>query len=301
MHTLRFTLPTQGLFRLDFTVWALRRRERNELDLWDGQVYTRVLALQNVAVKIEVRQTKRNCISVTAKCSSPVPHLKSQLSTILNQMLGLKIDLKQFYAKMKDEKDLYPLVQKFKGVKPPRFPSLFETLVNAICFQQLSLEAGLSLLNNFTLAYGKTFRDKNRTFYAFPEPKRITKCSPKELASLGFSRRKSEALIALASTLPDLAERSNQEIIDLLCDFKGIGRWSAEYTLLRGLGKTEILPGDDVGIKNSIKTILHLKKLPSYEKIKQLEKKWSPFAGVVYFHLLLQKLEEKGIIHDQNG
>lgn len=303
MHIINFKLSAIPPFRLDLTVWALRRRSRNIVDDWDGSCYTRVFVIEDSPVKVEVRQkTKKAQISVIAYSHHPIHKLKSKITDLLNLMLGLKLDLKWFYELVKDDKFLYPLVLKFKGVKPPRLPTIFETLVNAIAFQQFSLEAGFNLLNNLTRKYGVSFEEANHLNYAFPEPNKIMKCTKEELMLLGFSQHKSATLILIASTIVhekifcNLHKLSNEEVIKLLCRFKGIGRWSAEYTLLRGLGKTNILPGDDVAVHKSIENLFKLRKKPGFEKIKKIEKKWHPYAGLVYFHFLLEKLSLKEII-----
>lgn len=303
MHILRFNLSAVAPFRLDLTVWALRRRSRNIVDSWDGSCYTRVFIIENSPVKVEVRQkTKKAQISVIVRSHHLIHKLKSKITDLLDVMLGLKLDLAWFYEQVKDDKFLYPLVLKFQGVKPPRLPSLFETLVNAIAFQQFSLEAGFSLLNNLTQKFGSAFKEGDYINYAFPEPCIIMKCTIKELMALGFSQHKSETLILVASTIVnekifcDLDKLSNEEIIELLCGIKGIGRWSAEYTLLRGLGKTEILPGDDVAINKSVVNLLKLRKKPDFDRIKKVEKEWNPYAGLIYFHFLLEKLSKQVII-----
>jgi DNA-3-methyladenine glycosylase II len=303
MHITNFQLSAAAPFRLDLTVWALRRRSRNIVDYWDGFCYTRVFVIEDSPVKVEVRQkTKKAQISVIAYSHHPIQKLKSKITKLLNKMLGLKLDLKWFYELVKEDKNLYPLVLKFRGVKPPRFPSLFETLANAIAFQQLSLEAGFSLLNNLTQKYGIPFEGTNQVNYAFPEPSEIMKCTKEELMLLGFSQHKSATLIFIASTIThenflcNLDKLSNEEVIKLLCGIKGIGRWSAEYTLLRGLGKTNILPGDDVAIHKSIGNLFKFRKKPDFEKIKEIEKKWHPYAGLIYFHFLLEKLSRLGIL-----
>lgn len=303
MHVLRFNLSAIVPFRLDLTVWALRRRNRNIVDCWDGCCYTRIFIIENSPVKVEVRQkTKKAQISVIAHSHHAIHKLKSKITDLLDVMLGLKLDLEWFYEQVKDDKFLYPLILKFKGVKPPCLPSLFETLVNAIAFQQFSLEAGFSLLNNLTQKFGSTFEENDYINYAFPEPCIIMKCTIKELMALGFSQHKSETLILVASSIVngkkfcDLDKLSNEEIIKLLCGIKGIGRWSAEYTLLRGLGRTEILPGDDVAINKSVVNLLKLRKKPDFDRIKKIEKEWNPYAGLIYFHFLLEKLSKQGII-----
>jgi len=96
--------------------------------------------------------------------------------------------------------------------------------------------------------------------------------------------------------LANLEELTNEEAIELLSSLRGIGRWSAEYVLLRGLGRVDIFPGDDVGAKNSLRRLFHTDKKPSYEDISEMTSRWHPFEGLMYFHLLLDKLHTKGIL-----
>ena len=96
--------------------------------------------------------------------------------------------------------------------------------------------------------------------------------------------------------LTNLEELTNEEAIEFLSSLGGIGLWSAEYFLLRGLGRVDIFPGDDVGAKNNLQRLFHTDKKPGYEDIRGMTSCWHPFEGLVYFHLLLDKLHEKGIL-----
>ncbi len=96
--------------------------------------------------------------------------------------------------------------------------------------------------------------------------------------------------------LTGLEEMENEEIIEFLSSLRGIGRWSAEYVLLRGLGRVNIFPGDDIGAKNNLQRLFHMNKRPNYEEIKELTSQWHPYEGLVYFHLLLDKLHTKGYV-----
>ncbi len=87
-----------------------------------------------------------------------------------------------------------------------------------------------------------------------------------------------------------------EEIIEFLSSLRGIGRWSADYVLLRGLGRVNIFPGDDIGAKNNLQRLFKLDERPSYEKIRELTSQWYPYQGLVYFHLLLDKLHAKGFL-----
>ncbi|MBS0652384.1 MAG: DNA-3-methyladenine glycosylase 2 family protein [Verrucomicrobia bacterium] len=306
MYSLAFTLPAISPFRLDLTVWALKRRSRNVVDSWEKGRYVRVLDIENTAVKVEVEQRAgKNEVFVVAKSYQRISGLKAKIAQTLSAMLGLQVNLAPFYKMAKKNSAINELATKFKGIKPPRFPNLFETLANAIAFQQLSLEAGFSLINKLAMKYGRSFKEKEEVFFSFPEPNRIARCSIKDLTALGFSRHKSEALILIASVMANadkalneefLQGLPNEEAVRLLCCLKGIGRWSAEYTLLRGLGRIEVLPGDDVGLHRSIKPLLNLRKDPDFERIKKIEREWHPYAGMIYFHLLLNKLFDQGMI-----
>jgi DNA-3-methyladenine glycosylase II len=83
--------------------------------------------------------------------------------------------------------------------------------------------------------------------------------------------------------------------LDFLLGLHGIGRWSAEYVMLRGLGRIHIFPGDDVGARNNLQQLLGLKQAPDYRKIRSLMLVWHPMRKL-YFHFLLNKLAAKGYL-----
>lgn len=93
-----------------------------------------------------------------------------------------------------------------------------------------------------------------------------------------------------------LERMNNEEAVAALSSLRGVGRWTAEYVLLRGLGRLETFPGDDVGAQRNMQRLLQLTEKPTYEMIKALTAAWSPYAGLIYFHLLLEALEKKGVV-----
>lgn len=304
MHTSFLLYPVLP-FRLDYTVWALRRRSKNIIDLWDEERYTRLFFIENQLIKVSVEQKNKKeiLVSTNKKINQKT---QIELTRLLEMMLGLNRKLQGFYRIAKQDAHLAPLMTQFKGLKPPRFPSIFETLVNAISCQQLSLDAGLQIQNLFAQHVGKKMSDHDGTYYTFPIPKDVAKCSVAELRKLGFSTNKCKTLIDLASRIvadetvfDNLENKSNDDIVKYLCQFKGIGRWSAEYVLLRGLGKIDMFPGDDVGAKKNLQLLLNIKRKLDYQKISEITKKWYPYAGFIYFHLLLNKLNNKGLLNNE--
>lgn len=300
---IRFFLSVVPPFRLDMTVWALKRREKNLVDLWDGQNYSRLFAFEEGLAKVQVKQEAETQIQVTVTSLHPIPHIKKKVTDYLVKMLSLKLDLKPFYEQAKSDACLYPLVEQFKGTKPPRFHSLFEAMVNAVVFQQLSLEAGMSILNRFAQRFGATLFENGHTLYAFPIPSLVMSTTEEALRSIGLSTQKSRALLEVASLLSQdtddwfhLEEKSNEEIAKILSSCRCIRRWSIDYILLRGFGRLEILPMNDVAIQNGLQSLYRLSERPASQAIQQLKERFYPYGGLLYFHLLLDKLKKRASI-----
>lgn len=293
-------------FRLHLTVWALRRRMNNRIDQWDGTVYTRVLLVDKLPVKVCVSQRQADShpeLLVNVWSPAPVAQVSSRISEALQRMLGLQVDVTGFYTLAEKDHLLSPLAQRFLGLKPPRFPSLFEALLNGFACQQVSLDVGIMLLNRLTVTYGIPFDDGQAKFFAFPEPEALATASVERIRTLGFSHQKARAITELATALVNnqrdfslLEAMNDEEAKTYLSSIRGVGRWTAEYVLLRGLGRLDTFPGDDVGAQRNLQRLLHLEEKPLYEKVRELISPWHPYAGFVYFHLLLEKLEKQGIL-----
>jgi DNA-3-methyladenine glycosylase II len=304
-----FILETLPPFRLDLTVWALRRRPDNLMDRWDGQSYRRVLlaggAPQEVAVtQISGAPTPRLAVTVTGDAA--LPDLRKYVVAALQRLLGIQINLSEFYRFSAQDELLHPLVGQFCGFKPPRFPTLFETLVNAISCQQVTLTLGIRLLNRLTQACGAALETEAGTVYAFPRPEDLADVGIEELRRMSFSYAKARYITSLARAIVDdqidleeMASLGDLEAVARLRELKGVGRWTAEYFLLRGLGRTHIFPGDDVGARNHLQRWLELSGAMTYDTTRTAVQRWDGYGGLVYFHLLLKSLTEKGLIAEK--
>jgi DNA-3-methyladenine glycosylase II len=306
LEPITFELNPLPPFRLDLTVWVLRRRPHNLVDIWDGKTYRRVLLMENQPVEVAVTQTgplgsPRLVVEVShAQVQTDLPAI---LSPLLTRMLGLNADLSPFYRLAAADARLRSLVERFRGFKPPRYPSVFEALVNAIACQQLSLDLGIHLLNRLAAAYGPTFQGTTEPHQAFPRPSDLAGLKPEAFRALGFSRSKGHAIIGLARGLTsgslDLENLSNlaeSETVTRLLALKGVGRWTAEYVLLRGLGRWSVFPGDDVGARKHLSAWLQPDEPLDYEQVRRVLARWHPYAGLLYFHFLLRGLAAKGHI-----
>lgn len=242
-------------------------------------------------------------LHVATRGAALTDETRRTVTAALERLLGLRVDLSEFHRFAARDKKLGPLVNRFRGMKPPRFASLFEGALNSIACQQVTLTLGIRLLNRLAERYGQKLPGAGETAHAFPRPEDIAGTTPEELRELGFSRNKGLAMIELARLGPsereDLAKLEtmpDDEAVARLCELRGVGRWSAEYVLLRYLGRTHLFPGDDVGARNNLVEWLNLPDPLDYDGVRRVVAPWADYGGLLYFHLLLSRLAEAGYL-----
>lgn len=157
-------------------------------------------------------------------------------------------------------------------------------LVSSIIGQQLSVKAAASIRQRFLdLFDGK-----------FPTPEQILQTDPETMRGIGFSYAKVKYVQDLALHVLDgrlhigkLPELSNEEIISELVAVKGIGEWTAHMFLIFALGRPDILPVGDLGVRNGIQRLYGFEELPTADEIRQLadEKDWHPYESAVAWYV----------------
>jgi DNA-3-methyladenine glycosylase II len=307
-HGCRFEIEPCAPFRLDLTAWALRRRSHNAVDRWYASTYQRVVSIEGGPLALSVTQdggfdAPRLSVLLAGR---PIDQRAELLARdALNRLLGLTVDLSDFTAMAERDPLLGPLAARMRGLKPPRFPSVFEALVNGVACQQLSLAVGVHLLNRLTAAHGRPASEDPDGPRAFPDPEQLATLQAEELKRHGFSLAKARTIVETARAivagdldLESLEQLDDSVAIERLMSLRGIGRWTAEYVMLRGLGRLHIFPGDDVGAHNKLKRFFDIDTKLDYDTVQELVARWHPYAGMVYFHLLLQSLSETGLVSE---
>lgn len=152
----------------------------------------------------------------------------------------------------------------------------FVSLVDTIIAQQLSSKVAQVI--------------SKRVFTFFDEvitPQKIMDASEEALRPLGLSFQKIKYLKSLADciiqgkvNLSDLESKSDQEIIDMLIQIKGIGVWTAQMFLMFSLGREDVFSVLDLGLRNAVKNIYQNQEL-SHQEIEQLAENWAPYRSVV--------------------
>ena len=142
-----------------------------------------------------------------------------------------------------------------RGVKPPRYASLWEAFVNVIAFQQLSLQSATAIVRRLILAFGRSIQSDGVLLRTFPNPEDVVAAKESELRATGLSAGKAATLrnagerLASGALSEDILEaRSSVEAAELLQQIKGIGPWTAAVILLRGLGRLDVFPLNDTSV-----------------------------------------------------
>jgi DNA-3-methyladenine glycosylase II len=294
-----YEIPVVAPYRLDLTVSVLRRLSTNIVDLLtpEGQ-YVRALAGPPEPVIVRVMQNRQNSLSAVIEGDT---NNEAELLGLVREMLGCDHDLVDFEHSANAIPWLAPLVQRMQGVKPPRYPTLWEACVNAIVFQQLSLQAAIAIMRRLIVALGKSVKVEAIPvpLYVFPAVESFLRATDDLLRETGLSaskiatlRRVAEALTSGRIDTAKLEQCKSLNAAAILCQIKGIGPWTAAVILLRGLGQLDVFPANDTSVASNIALVSGTAPYDAKSVLDTLGQQ----RGMLYFYLLLARLESRGEI-----
>lgn len=284
-------------YRLDLTVSVLRRLPTNIVDVLtaEGQ-YVRALGKVGAPVIARVTQERAGALRVAFDGSenSSGDHVREL--AVLRRILGVDRDLSHFYRAARDVRWLHQLASRMIGVKPPRYPTLWEACVNAIVFQQVSLSAASSISRRIIETLGSPIECGTLTLRMFPTVENFQNAGDAVLSATGLSANKLATLRRVADALltgkldePTLEALPSPAAAALLCRFKGIGPWTATVILLRGLGRLDVFPMNDSSVVRNL-------ELVGGADVGHVLHVLGPQRGMLYYHLLLARLAERGYL-----
>jgi DNA-3-methyladenine glycosylase II len=215
-------------------------------------------------------------------------------------LFSLDLDLKPFYKTVKKDAIMAHLTQELWGLKNPTTPTVFEALVDSIVEQQISLKVANSLETKLIKKFGATLDLDGEIYYAYPTPQRLASVSIEEFRQCGLSFRKGE-YIKEASTLIaegklDLEKLKNYEssdrIIRELDDVRGVGVWTAELTMLRGMKRLDALPADDLGLRRVISRYYRGEQKISSAEARRVAEAWGEWKGLAAYYLVVADMKD---------
>lgn len=292
-----YSIPVRAPYRLDLTVNVLRRLSTNLVDvLSPNGAYIRWLGGPSDFALVRVSQPNPEALTIAIEGDR---RERPRLLKLVRRMLGVEVDLTPFYRSASKVQWLQPLVSRMRGVRPPRYPTVWEACVNAIVFQQISLHAASSIMSRLTAGLSEPVEHSGVRLYPFPSPEQILSAPDRVLRGAGLSAGKLATLLRVADALgagaidEALLERlPSPDAAALLRSIKGIGPWTAVVILLRGLGRLDVFPANDTSVVRN----LTLVGAPAPLDVETLLDTLGLERGMLYYHLLLGRLETRGAL-----
>jgi len=163
--------------------------------------------------------------------------------------------------------------------------SIFMALAQAIVYQQLNGKAAAAIFARVRALFPRAHEG--------PTPEQVLRASDQKLRGAGLSRSKLLSLRDLArkaadGEIPTLAEIHRMEdeaIIERLTEVRGIGRWTVEMLLIFRLGRPDVLPSDDYGIRKGFAIAFKKRELPSRQQLEKRGARWKPYRTVASWYL----------------
>jgi DNA-3-methyladenine glycosylase II len=282
-------LPVSTPFRLDLTADALRRLASNAVDVVaDDGAYLRAFASNGKTAVVRVTQHDPGMLRVRAAGMRA-----ESAMDLCTRMLGGNVDLRQWSRRAATIPWVGRLAGALRGLKPPRYPTLWEACAHAIVFQQISIIAAAAIMHRVVTSLSEPVAMADVTLWPFPTPAMLLRAHDRTLRAAGLSANKARHLRAVASELEHGAVTEGEverlptlQAAERLVHLRGIGPWSAAVVLLRGFGRLDTFPLRDSGVA---RTAALLSGDPNIDLDVVLDA-LGPTRGMLYYHLLLGRL-----------
>jgi DNA-3-methyladenine glycosylase II len=290
IYTTKFGLRPIPPYNFDLSMAIFSTGDPQVRRYEDGKFWKVVRSGRKIAlVTVSSRGTEsRPSLLVELKSGTRLsPRRRNAFRAVVQSILHLDLDLKPFYRATKNDPVMNALARRLKGLNFPTVDTVFEALVYAICEQQISLAAARSIQYRLIKEFGDRLPVEGKVYFCFPTPKRLAAVSIAKLRRCGLSSNKARAINNLAVLVagrlfdPEKLKScpSGEDVVADLMKLRGIGRWTAEYVLIRGLGRLDAVPADDIGIQRSIAHYYCHDKRIDEKKVREIAASWGPWKS----------------------
>jgi DNA-3-methyladenine glycosylase II len=298
-------LPLTGPFNVEWMLHHLRTSSYGApYRFVDRRTLRRPLRLVGIPVVAEFDLTKAGTMGLrlvsprgqAARSRVTKTSLLEELVRQARFLWGLDEDAAGRLAVMAADPDLAPLRERFGGLRIVRAPDVYEALLVAVLGQQVSVRAAQSiryrLMENLgTQIIVSDSRGEER-YGLYPAPQELIEAGEGGLRALGVSRQKAAYLLGIArrAAAGELdraawASLSDEEAGERLGEIKGVGRWTAEIVLMRGLGRPDIFPAGDLGLQAAVQELWGLPERPPEKAVREIAERWAGWRSYAAFYL----------------
>ena len=199
--------------------------------------------------------------------------------------IGLKLQtpgrFEEEVSLLRSDKKLGPLIRRIGPCSMRITKNPFQTLVEAIIYQQLSEASATAITKRFLKLYKK-----------FPTPRQVDNTTDKKLKDIGLSGTKinyikglSKLIIQKKIDFKKIAKLNDQQVIEELTKIKGIGNWTTQIYLMFCLQRKDVFPVGDLGIQKGIRDLFSLKELPDPKTMEKFSARWKPNRSIACWYI----------------
>ena len=270
-------------------------QSRYGTDTMEDSVYRRLLDLDDKLVLASVRSIGTlDAPELALELQGPElsPDDVESATDRVSWLLGVDQDLAPFYELGRADQAMAGLVEQFYGLHLPHTASVFEALVLAVLGQQISTSVARIIRTLLIETFGPSAEFDGETYYAFPRPASIWASSPAELHTMKLTQRKSEYVHGLAGSALDpemglerLEELTDGEIVEKLVALRGVGMWTAQWALIRAVGRPDALPLGDLALRRVVSRLFMDGEDVNDAKVEEIAQRWSPYRTYATVYL----------------
>jgi DNA-3-methyladenine glycosylase II len=301
----RMLIPLPGRFNVE---WMLNHVRTSSYGVpyrfVDHRVLRRPLWLAGAPVVAEFDLSQAGTMElrlVSLRRHAPRPSKKrgalvDELTTQARFLWGLDDDVEGHHASMASDRDMAPLLERFGALRIVRAPDLYEALLVAVIGQRVSVQAAQSIRRRLMQNMGtRVTVDKasgQENHYLYPTAQQLIEAGELALREQGLSRQKSTYLLEIANRAATgeldreaFATLSDEDALRRLCEIKGVGRWTGEIALMRGLGRNDVFAAGDLGLQVAVQELRGMRRRPSEKALRKIAERWKGWRSYAAFYL----------------
>lgn len=284
-----FEISTPKEFNFDQLLRFLSRNEKECLHTLRDREIFKVISNENKLILFSI--TFDSCLQISIHSEDKSQKNVDLVKKYTSDWFDLESDLRLFYEIAQNDSVLASICEKFYGLRMIGMPDLFESLIWSIIGQQINLNFAYSLKERLVHNFGQKIIHNEISFYALPTPERLAILNIEDFQPLQFSRSKAQYILNVSREFAKgnlsqeaLKKLSFEEVKERLIKIKGIGNWTANYSMMKSMKNYDAFPVEDVGLHNAVKTQYGLTAKPSISELNQMAKKWKGWRGYATFY-----------------
>jgi len=254
--------------------------------LADG-VYRRLLDVDGQLILASVSSVgslEKPELDVELQGEGLTPTVAELATNKVDWILGAQQELEPFYALAQSDPAMAAITQRFHGLHMPHTASVFEALVLAILGQQIATNVARIIRTLLIETHGPRRTFDGESYYAFPRPETLAALRVEDLRGLKLSQRKAEYVHGIACTALDdpefiegLHHLDDEAVVRQITSLRGVGNWTAQWLLIRALGRPDALPLGDLALRRVVSRLYFQDEPLNDTQVEEFCRRWSPY------------------------